>query len=236
MCEQDGTKKFDRGEQRHLFEKAVRGNDADVDNFIVNNTRLVSSVVGSFLETRYKAQYLFDDMFSAGLLALTRATKVAVKKVREYNEEQLQEIFNQWGEDGDALSVPPYLYVAIYRDIRDVYERDSLEPMTKRRRKALRNQMGTLTRKINVGEFFYKMAEDNMLTYTESLEEILSIARTDEERLLMKLRLTHNDREITEIIGMSRIGIGRLRDKLHKRLCKDYGYDYPVRTHSKNSS
>lgn len=215
--------------QSRLFEKAVKGTEEDIDFYILNNTRLVTIVITNFFKMRRSSSYLFDDMFSAGLLALTRSAKFLIKKVRGYNEGELESLLEEWSDDGEALNIAPYLYVAIYRDIREVYERDSSEPLTERRRNASRNLKGTLTRKVDVGDYRYNLAEDYTLAYAQSLHEILSIAKTPTECLIMKLRLDHNDNEIAEIIGMSTSSISRIRDKLHQRLCKDYDYEYHKR-------
>ena len=227
---------LDNEAQRKLFEEAVRGTDEDVNNYIVRNTRLISSAIKNFLAARRSASYLFDDMFSVGLLALTRSVKSAVNKVRDFTDEELQEILDQWGKEGDAISIPPYLYVAIYRDIREVYERDSSEPLTTRRRKASRNHNGTLTKKVSVGEYRYKLAQDHSLTSTEVFQEILSIAKTPQERLLLKLRLIHNDEEVSKIMGITRLKASKMRKDLHQRLCKDYEYDQRFRTYPKNTT
>ena len=226
MCDPASTIPLTVHEQCKLFEKAVRGDDEDVDHYIVCNTRLISAAVTNIVTVRRCAVYLLDDMFSAGLVALTRAVKVMVKKVREFDEEKLQATLNQWGDNGPEMRVPPYLYVAIYREVRDLYERDSSEPLTVRRRKAATNSEGTVTRKVGVGDYVYKLATDHTLETAEVLQSILSIARTPREYTILTLRMSHNDEEIAEILGMSKSSVGRLRIKLHERFCKDNDYEY----------
>lgn len=226
MCGLTKTECLEPSEQQAAFEKAVKGTRADVDNYIICNTRLVSAAITNLLTARNSARYLIDDMFSAGLMALTHAVHVVIEKVREYDGEKLQATFDQWGKDGPEISVAPYLYVSIYREIRDLYERDSSEPLTKRRRRALLNSGGTLTRKINAPNFIFKAAEDYTLASVEALYGILSIARTPDEHALLELKLTHTEVEIAEILGMSQPGVSRLLTKLHQRFCKDNDYVY----------
>ncbi len=226
MCDPSDVTPINMVGQRELFEKAVRGNDGDIDHYIVCNTRLISAAVTTIMKARRCAAYLLDDMFSAGLVALTRSVKVVVKKVREYDEEKLKATLDQWGNNGPEIEVPPYLYVAIYREIRDLYERDSSEPLTKRRRKANLNFNGSITRKVSVGEYVYTLERDHTLETAEVLQGILSIAETTRERDILTLRLTHTDQEIADTIGMSKSGVRRIRIELHKKFCKDNDYAY----------
>ncbi len=221
MCGLIETECLEPSEQRAAFERAIHGTSADVDNYIICNTRLVSAAITNLMAARKRAGYLIDDLFSAGLVSLTRAVHVVVEKVRKYDDEKLQATFDQWGKDGPELRVAPYLYVAIYREIRDVYERDSSEPLTKRRRRAILNMGGTLTQKINAPSFLFKVAEDYTLASVEALQGILSTARTSDERAILELKLTYTETEIADMLGMSQPGVSRMLTKLHRRFCKD---------------
>jgi len=213
--------------QGKLFEKAVKGGTDDINHFIVCNTRLITEVITRLIRSRRCAIYLSDDLFSAGLLSLTSAVHTLVHKFRQSSDEKLQATLDQWGNDGPELKVPPYLYVAIYRVVRELYECDSSEPLTLRRRRSVTNSDGDITRKIPISTFMLDMAKDVSLEFAESFQGILSTARTPVERKIITMRMeAYTDSQIGEAMGLSTSTVQRTRIKLHERFCREQDYDF----------
>ncbi len=211
-----------REENRDLFIGAVQDVDGALEQFILANTRLVTTALHRFFKGQKCAYYLIDDLFSVGLTTLTTMSRSLVKKMKTLSDQDLQEVRDHWvSQDSKILKIPPYLYTAIYISIRVEYEKDSGQPLSCRTRQRRTTSQGKVTRKIDTSPHIYEeksFSGGGEQDIRDLYQDILDTAQTKEEkRILVLRRSNHSDYEISAIMGISQPTVYRIRQRLYKR-------------------
>jgi len=214
-------------ENRNCFKIAVEGTEEDLQKFIVTNMRLVTNAIDHLTMRHPAASYLADDMFSEGLLALTRATKTLVKQLRA-DEDAFQIGLNSFLKETrqeENPNVIMYIYISIYRAIQRLYETDSSDCISKRMRKQF-TPLGqtTPTKQIDVHEACFEQLECDPFGEIFLLEDVFDVCETDQERLVLeKRREGYRDREIAEELNCHRATVTRIKNRLHRRFRESMG-------------
>jgi DNA-binding NarL/FixJ family response regulator len=208
-------------QNRDCFEKAVKGSEDALQEFIVTNMRLVSSAIEHFIARHSASAYLTDDMFSEGLLALTRSTKTLVKQLSA-DEEALKiglNSFLQKTRQKENPNVIMYIYISIYRAIQEIYEIDSSDCISKRMRKHYTpSGQTTPTKQVDIPEICFDQLMCDPFAEIFLLESVFDVCKTDQERLIVEKRLAgYMDREIAEELDFHRASVATIRNRLYKR-------------------
>lgn len=210
------------------LKRAVKGNsDESLDEFILTNIRLVGGVIARFTNFHSKARYLYDDMYSAGLLALTAGVQILVRQLRK-SPEKLDVVIENWGSSsGDGINFVGYLYIAIYRAVQNCYEIESTDVISKQlRQRHTPKGCDTPTRKVNMPEEYFDSLQCDPFSQTELMEDILGTCRNEAERLIVESGLWC-DRDSLQVmakkLGTSCTSVWRKKRALYKRYCQERG-------------
>jgi hypothetical protein len=212
---------------RACFERAVEGSEDDLQAFIVTNMRLVSNAIEHFITRHPASAYLTDDMFSEGLLALTRSTKTLVKQLSA-DEDALKiglNSFSQKTRQKENPNVIMYIYISIYRAIQELYEVDSSDCISKRMRKHYTPPgQTTPTKQIDIPEICFDQLMCDPFEEIFLLESVFDVCQTDQERLIVEKRLAgYMDWEIAEELDFHRASVATIRNRLYKRFRRAKG-------------
>lgn len=212
---------------RECFRAAVEGDDEDLNNFIVTNMRLVTNAIEHFM-SRHPSSYLVDDMFSEGLLALTRSTQTLARQLSE-DEELLQIGLNSFMEETrqeENPNVIMYIYISIYRAIQRLYEADSTDCISDRmRRQFTPSGETTPTKQVDVPGVCFEHLSWDPFEEIFLLENVLDVCKTDDERFFIEKRLAgYRDHEIATALGCHRASIPKMRNRLYYRFCAANGW------------
>lgn len=216
---------IDPVQNRECFKRAIEGSEEDVQEFITNNMRLVSVMIIRFRQRYFTCEYLEDDMFAEGLLALTRAVRTLVKYLSEDKEKFQHGLASFTSEvNMTKFNVIMYIYVSIYRAVQRLYELDSSDPISER----IRNQHTPKgaehpTRKVNFGDDFFESIPCDTFQETYLLETILDACQTDDEYFIIGKRYEgFLDREIARELNCDRSYVTHVKNRVYKRFCNEH--------------
>jgi hypothetical protein len=205
--------------------RAVRGDDMAIDEFIINNMRLVSAVVIKFISIHPSAVYLEDDLFSEGLLTLTRGVRDRVMVMREaFDELGELDAIDELVENDDYNTIG-WLYVAISRQVQECYERDSSEPISKRyRERHTPPGSSSPTLKIDFANRWIDCDLCDPFQEIFLLEDILGACKDEVDTGMVYCRLDGlTQKDVAEKLGVS-VKTVRSREKnLYRRYHKQKG-------------
>ncbi len=208
-------------QNRDCFKRAVEGSEEDLQEFIVANMRLVTNAIEHFIARHPTSVYLDEDMFSEGLLALTRSTKTLVKQLQGDDEAFRIGLtsFTDRANPEENPNVIMYIYVSIYRAIQMLYEIDSSDAISNRVRKLHTPSGKTLpTKRVEVPSTCFEELECDPFGEVFLLEAVFDVCKTDHERLVLEKRLAgYMDWQIAEELDCHRASITRVRNRLYKR-------------------
>lgn len=224
-------------ENRDCFELAVKGSEEDVQKFIINNMRLVSAVVQRFLRYHKRAIYLEDDMFSEGLLTLTKSIRTLIKTLNK-DDEKLQAALLSFDIEVEGSNVIMYIYISVYRAVQELYEKDASDYISARmieRRTPIGQDKPV--RKVDVGEGFFEGLIDDPFNEIFFMEALRDACETEEECfVIQKLLEGFYQSEIAEELGCNRTKISRLKTKIYRQFCEKNNFDEGHCAHSRKIS
>ncbi len=200
------------------LQRAIAGDNEAIDEFIVKNMRFVGGIVTKFISRHPSAQYLADDLFSEGLLFLTKCVNHWVRDVREKGSKHFT------GNE-EKISILGYLYIAVYRNVQRCYELDSTDTFSKTMRsRHTPSGSNTPTRQVDTSQGWIENQTYDAFQEIFYLEQIYGACKTEEETLLVNARLAGlSQKEISKELGIS-VPTTRKREKtLYKRFCKQQG-------------
>jgi DNA-directed RNA polymerase sigma subunit (sigma70/sigma32) len=209
-------------ENVECFKRAIDGDDDAIDEFIVNNMKLVGGVVTKFIALYPRAQYLVDDMYCEGLMILTRSVRRWVARIRD-NREEYRGKLDILG-DGD-VNILGYIYIAVYRNVQECYERESSETISEKMR-ALHTPPGSdsPTRKLDFPQEWFENQTYDAFEEIFYLEKIHGTCKTDVEKRIIDSRLLGlSQKEVAKKVGLSAPTIRKYERTLYSRFCKQQG-------------
>ena len=210
-------------ENIECFSRAVNGDDAAIDEFILQNMKLVGGIITKFIQRVPRAQYLVDDMLGEGLVVLTRGVHRWVNRIRD-NRDDYQDDFGTL-DTGKTLNILGYLYVAISQNVQECYEKESTVPLsTKTRSRHTPSGSETPTMKVDLPQTCIENQTYDAFKEVFYLEEIYGACRTDEEKQIVDARLAGlTQKEVAKRVGLSPPTIRRREKALYTRFCKQQG-------------
>ncbi len=206
------------------FKRAVDGSEEAIQEFIMNNMRLATIAVDHFRNRYPISAYLIDDMFSEGLLVLTRAVRTLVKYLPEDAEKFRQGLVSLMGPVKiPNFNIPMYIYVSIYRAVQQLYEQDSSDPISDRFRiKHTAKGQKFPTRKVSLDGFIFENTSCDPFQEIYLLEDIMDACQTDDEHFIIgKRHEGYIDREIAEELNCDRSYVTRVKNRVYKRFCEE---------------
>lgn len=211
----------DPAANRDCFERAVNGSEKDVQKFIINNMRLITAVIHRFIRHHKRAIYLEEDMFSEGLLALTRSIRTLITTLGQ-DDEKFQAALLSFEAEVTDFNVIMYIYLSIYRAIQGLYEKDSSDYISarviERRTPAGADKP---VRKVDLGEGFFEGLMDDPFNEIFFMELLSDACASEEECFIIrKLHEGFYEREIAEELDCDRSKISRLKKKVYHQFCK----------------
>jgi hypothetical protein len=201
------------------------GGDKAADLLITENMRLIGSAITRFTMLHPDAEYLVDDLFSEGLLALTTAIRTLVKFYKD-NPEKLKDFLDHaGGTEGGKYNFIGYIYVTIYRMIQRCYEIDSSNPISKRmRERHTPKGCDKPTRQVDMPPDFFTYLTTDAFDEVYALENIEGACTEVIDFEIVHLRLVGKTLdEIAEILDIGQASVWRHRKALYQRYCKQQG-------------
>jgi len=191
---------------------------------ITENMRLIGAAISKFMALHPDAEYLIDDLFSEGLLALTKAVQTLVRNYKD-NPEKVQDCLDTCESVETGYNFLGYIYVAIYRAIQYFYEIDSSNPISARmRERHTPPGMDTPTRKIDLSSEFFLLQTEDTFSEVYIMEDITGACNNQVELDIVKLKLSgKNLEDIGELLGIGESAAWRCRKELYQRYCKQQG-------------
>jgi len=226
---EDPEGEINREQNRDYFQRAVKGSEEDVHRFITNNMRLVTTAVERFMKRHRASTYLVDDMFSEGLLTLTRAVRTLVKQLSVDEEKFQQGLASFVSDPGETdLNVIMYIYISAYRAIQLLYEFDSSDAISARvRDQHTPEGHDEPTGKVDLQGFDFDYLPCDPFSEIFYLEDIMDSCTTDDERFIVEQRLHgYLDREIANEMGCKRANVTQIKTRVYRRFCREAGIDY----------
>jgi len=215
---------IDPVQNRDCFRRAVEGSEEAVREFIMVNMRLVTTIIFRFMNRHPASEYLVDDMFSEGLLVLTRAVRTLAKYLPD-DREKFQEGLASFTSPVNTtdLNVIMYIYVSIYRAVQQLYEADSSDPISPRfRAKHTPKGQDTPTRKVNLDDYTFEGIPCDPFQIIYLLEDIRDTCQTDEEHFIIERRHEgYIDREIAKELNRDRSYVTRVKNRIFQRFCEE---------------
>ena len=206
------------------FKRAMTGSEEAIQEFIMNNMRLVTAAVNRFMVRHSKSSYLMDDMFSEGLLVLVRAVRTLVRYLPK-DEEKLQHGLASFTSQVNAtdFNVIMYIYISIYRAIQRLYELDSSDPISERIRTGHTPKgLDRPTRKVNFSDSDCEGIPCDPFQEVYLLEAIADACQTDDEHFIINRRREgYIDREIAEELNCDRSYVTHTKNRVYRRFCEE---------------
>jgi hypothetical protein len=231
------TSRPDPVENRDCFERAVKGSEEDIQKFIINNMRLVSSVVQRFIGHRKRAIYLEEDMFSEGLLVLTKSIRTLIKTLNK-DDEKLQAALLSFVTEVEGFNVIMYIYISVYRAVQELYEKDSSDYISERMiERHTPSGQNKPVKKVDVGEGFFEGLIDDPFNEIFFMELLKDVCESEEECFVLdKLLEGFYEREIAEELGCDRPKISRMKTKIYRQFCVKNHFGEGNRAYAKKIS
>jgi len=211
------------GENMVCLRRAVDGDDAAIDEFIINNMRLVGGVVTKFIAVCPSSQYLADDMFAEGLLFLTEGVRRLVQDARE--DQDVRAEYFETQSDGTRLNVLGYLYIVVYRNVQRYYEVESTDTISD----TLRSRhtppgSDSPTRKVDIPQSVVESQTYNAFAEIYYLEQIYGACQTELEIRMVAAKLRGlTKQEVAAELGVSLVTARIIERKLYRRFCTQQG-------------
>ena len=205
-------------ESRETFKLLLDTEDNEqlIQEFLLNNIRLVASAVTKFIQRHQDATYLIDDMFSAGVCRVLKSTRSLVRRGKN-NQEAFWKGLGRTDETGNFHLIL-YLYLSAYRRIQVTYERDSVNAISDRASYEFTpTGEDAPLRKVDIPDYFLDTEEADHLQAASTYLSIQEICKDDYEREIIKRRLSQSDIEIAEHFGCSKQHIWRRRMVIQAR-------------------
>lgn len=192
------TNSRERNEQ--LYPLVIAGNEEARREMIEGNMALVTLRVNTFIRFFPQAEFLRDDLISEGLLALVSAVNGMKNRI------------------GQADCNPQgYLLKSISNALGEMLDSESHLQMLSKTVRNKRAEGETLPQQIPMSGSMPDVAFDEQ-PLRELKEDIWSVAETDEERTVLRMREEgFNDREIGEVLGMPNTTVWVTRRDLYER-------------------
>jgi DNA-directed RNA polymerase specialized sigma subunit len=199
--------------------------DEAADLLITENMRLIGAAITKFTSLHQDAEYLIDDMFSEGLLALTKSIRVLVRHYKADPDKLRHFMENLDKTPNEKFNLLGYIYMSIYRAIQKCYEIDSSNPISARiRHKHTPKGASKPTRQVDMSpEYFVHLSED---TFNEIylMEDIEGACVNDMEVNIAHLRSDGlTIQETADELGVSHATVWRGKNSIYARYCKQQG-------------
>lgn len=212
-------------ENMACLSRAVAGDDAAIDEFIIDNMRLVGGIVTKFIAVCPSSQYLADDMFAEGLLFLTESVRRLVRGARESGL-PAGDYFGFKAKDcKDKINVLGYLYIVVYRNVQRHYELDSTDTISNTlRERHTPPGRNSPTRKVEIPQGMLESQTYDAFAEIFFLEQVYGACRTELETHMVDAKLRGlNKQEVAEELGVSKPTARKIERKLYRRFCRQQG-------------
>ena len=212
-------------ENMACLSRAVAGDDAAIDEFIINNMRLVGSIVTKFISVCPSSQDLADDMFAEGLLFLTEGVRRLVQGARESGLPAEDYFGFRAADCEDKINVLGYLYIVVYRNVQRHYELDSTDTISDTiRERHTPPGRNSPTRKVEAPQGMLESQTYDAFVEIFFLEQIYGTCQTESETHMVDAKLRGlNKQEVAKELGVSKPTARKIERILYERFRKQRG-------------